>query len=175
MQPRQPADPTAQRVAEHADSGGHAVQAHQPMLGGRPDHVAPRGTGRHRCGASLSIDADVRHSARAQQDRSTELAEPDRRMTEALRRDAEPGGGGEAHRSGHVVGVRRLHHKRGALVGEKVPGLSGLVPPPVLGGNDAALDVDPKRPGVDPRRSVHPDLVADRALLPPARVRLLRA
>ena len=83
----QPADPAAERVADHADVCGRAMESGEPVLGGGVDHVAPDRSGsdpRHAC---VRVELDTGHPRRVDQERTVEGGAP-RPVAGALHGDA---------------------------------------------------------------------------------------
>ena len=124
---RQPADATAERVADEADVGRGARQCGEAELGGRRRQIGAERAGLDAGRALLEVDLDPAHQARAEQDRLVDASAGGGVVAGALGRDAQPLLAGEAHDGGDVVSRSRLGDEDGALVDGQVPRHTGFV------------------------------------------------
>jgi hypothetical protein len=136
----EPAHPTAERVADHADVDRGARQRAEAVRRGGLAQLEHPDPGLDPSGPRDGIDLDASHALRLDQDRVDERTERHRRVARPLGRDAETIGGGEADRRHHVVGTLHQGDRRGLLVGRQIPGRARIVPVTVVGGHHLAGD-----------------------------------
>ena len=141
----QPTDPATERVPSHADAARHPVQAHEAVLGGRPDHLAPPSPGLNTCGAGPWVDRHPAQPRRPQQDRAGQVAKGRSAVTGGLRGHPQAVGRREPDSRGDVAQLAGQHDEGRVLVGGEIPGLPCLVPTVVGRGHDIVGDGTPQR------------------------------
>jgi hypothetical protein len=123
----QPAEPAAERVADHADIVRRPGQCGQAMLGGGDDDLGPLCPGLDAGIATVGIDLHDTHAVGPDQDRVLQRGQHACRMPGALRGHAKAPVAGEVHH-GHDVGHRLgLGDGGRLLVYGEVPGLTRAV------------------------------------------------
>jgi hypothetical protein len=70
-----PADPSAERIADDADSGGGTVQRREAVLRRMPDHVLPTASRADARRAAILRDLDSGQFVRLEQDRVPEVTQ----------------------------------------------------------------------------------------------------
>ncbi len=147
MTATQPAQPTAERIADHTHVGsgaGHRAEPASPRGLAQLEHQHARLDPRR---LSIGIDLDAAHPLGLDQDRPVEWRQRRGAVAGALGGDPQTVLGGEADRRGDVAGALGEGHGVGSLIGGKVPGRARLVPVGVVGGGDAAGDRQPGEVG----------------------------
>jgi hypothetical protein len=150
---REPADAAAERVADEAHVGRGARQRGEAKLGGRCRQVDAQRTGLDAGAATLEVDLDVAHQARAEQDRLVDASAGGGIVARALRGDAQAVIAGEAHDGSDVVGRARLGDEDRALVNAEVPRQAGVVVAGVAGSVQIAGELRAKGVQRDGRTS----------------------
>ncbi|HKA66774.1 MAG TPA: hypothetical protein VKG03_02580 [Solirubrobacterales bacterium] len=92
------------------------------------------------CGACVRIDLDPAHALGLDQDRVVERAQGDRAVPGSLAGDLELVLGGEPDHLGDVLSALDECDGARPLVGDEVPGGSGLIPVVLARGGEAAAD-----------------------------------
>ena len=125
---RQPADPTAERVADHADVLGRARQRRQPLLGRGGHDLAPERAGPDAGPFGPRVDLDAAHARGLDEDRP--LKRPHRRgaVARSLRREPQSARAGELDHRGDVLRGLGEDDRDRTLVDGEVPRLPCGVP-----------------------------------------------
>ena len=147
MAATEPAQPAAERVADHADVGGGAGHRAEPVLAGRLGELEREHAGLDPRRPGVGVDLDTAHALGLEQDRALERRQRRGAVAGALGGDLEAVVGGEADGRGDVVGALGEDDGVRLLVGDQVPGGARLVPVGVVGGGDAAGDRQPGEVG----------------------------
>ncbi len=143
----EPAQPAAERVADHADVGGGARHRAEPVLSGGLAQLEHEHAGLDPRRLRIGVDLDAAHALGLEQDRAVERRQRRGAVAGALGGDLEAVLGGEADGGGDVVGALGEDDAVRPLVGDEVPGGSRLVPVGVVGGGDTAGDRQPGEVG----------------------------